>query len=302
MGVWDLFSKRQRRARGEFPDVYQYATLSPEFRAQTVHILSDTIGKHLGEPWEFMHHTLSKEYGVLGLPGPSAHTPPIERILNHVIKGPTEQVLDVIEIGLLAAKVVDGDYGKRKESRATQTAADATTEFNTRFREHGIGYQVENQKIIRVDSQVLHAEVVKPALSLLAAPAFAGPNAEFLSAHEHYRHARYGSSMNESLKALESTLKVICSEHEWPHGEHDTAKALLNVVFANNLIPSWMQAQFGGLRSMLESGVPTARNRVSGHGQGTEVREVPAYLAAYLLHSTAAAIVMLVGANNLQAA
>ena len=32
MGVVDIFSKRQRRMRGEFPDVYQYDDLPIGFR------------------------------------------------------------------------------------------------------------------------------------------------------------------------------------------------------------------------------------------------------------------------------
>lgn len=48
-----------------------------------------------------------------------------------------------------------------------------------------------------------------------------------------------------------------------------------------------------GLRSLLESGVPTVRNRLSGHGQGEKPTEVPNYVAAYVLHMTASAIVFL---------
>jgi hypothetical protein len=36
MAIFDLFSKRQRRARGEVPDVYQYETLPVEFRTQVL--------------------------------------------------------------------------------------------------------------------------------------------------------------------------------------------------------------------------------------------------------------------------
>jgi hypothetical protein len=49
---------------------------------------------------------------------------------------------------------------------------------------------------------------------------------------------------------------------------------------------------------MLESGVPTARNRMGGHGQGSSVVEVPDYLVAHVLHQTASAIVFLVAAEK----
>lgn len=49
---------------------------------------------------------------------------------------------------------------------------------------------------------------------------------------------------------------------------------------------------------MLESGVPTARNRLGGHGQGAEVVSVPNHFVAFALHQTAAAIVFLAKAEE----
>ena len=45
--------------------------------------------------------------------------------------------------------------------------SDTIEEMNQRFRENGVGYQYENDQIIRVDSEFIHAEAVKPALQLL---------------------------------------------------------------------------------------------------------------------------------------
>jgi hypothetical protein len=73
-------------------------------------------------------------------------------------------------------------------------------------------------------------EAVKPALELLSDERFAGANAEFLEAHEHYRHGRHAECMNECLKAFESTLKIICKKQKWPFKDTDTAKALIDVV------------------------------------------------------------------------
>src|ERR1019366_1526163 len=94
------------------------------------------------------------------------------------------------------------------QSRVSQAAFDsAVTELNARFREHGIGYQYESGEIIRVDSQLIHSEVVKPALTLLTAPEYEGANAEFLKAFEHYRKGDTKECLNECLKAFESTMK-----------------------------------------------------------------------------------------------
>jgi hypothetical protein len=71
-----------------------------------------------------------------------------------------------------------------------------------------------------------------------------------------------------------------------------------SVCFDKELIPSFMQSQFDGLRAVLEGGVPTLRNKMGGHGQGEVPVPVPAYFASYMLHLTATTILFLVEANN----
>ena len=44
MAIFELFSKRQKKLRGEIPDVYQYENLEQNFRVQVIHIIRDTIG------------------------------------------------------------------------------------------------------------------------------------------------------------------------------------------------------------------------------------------------------------------
>jgi len=53
-----------------------------------------------------------------------------------------------------------------------------------------------------------------------------------------------------------------------------------------------MQSSLLGLRSVLES-VPTTRNKLSGHGQGTQQIQITEETAAFVIHSTAANILFL---------
>jgi hypothetical protein len=151
---------------------------------------------------------------------------------------------------------------------------------------------------MRVDSQLIHSEVVRPALQFLSGKDFKGANQEFLSAHEHYRSRKYKECLNDCLKVFESTMKSICAKRGWPHQPNDTAKALLDVLFQQGLIPSFMQSHFTGLRSTLEAGVPTVRNKLGGHGQGSSEVVVPEFVAAYTLHLTATNILLLAQANK----
>jgi hypothetical protein len=94
-------------------------------------------------------------------------------------------------------------------------------------------------------------------------------------------------------------MKAICTARNWPYDPNkDAAKQLIDIVFNNGLIPPYLQAQFAALRSVLESGVPTVRNKTSGHGQGPVPTAVPDWLAAYVLHLTASNIVLLMEAHN----
>ncbi len=298
MKVFDLFSKRQKQSRGEVPDVYQYETIPHELRVQVVHILQDGFGdSHASfQAYEVIHNILCREYGVFTLG--KAHNSHFESVTNFLLQtDETEKAIDVIELLFrYIDRVVRKDapkFGQRKIS-----SDEAIDELNHRFREHGVGYQYESGKIIRVDSQLIHSEVVRPALSMLSAPMYKGANAEYLSAHEHYRTRKYKECLNECLKAFESCMKAICEKRKWAYNEKDTAKRLVEIVFEHGLIPTFMQSHFSGLRSTLEAGVPTIRNRLSGHGQGTEEVSVPESIAAYALHLTASNILLLARANN----
>jgi len=174
---------------------------------------------------------------------------------------------------------------------------DAVEILNRRFREHDLGYEYVAKPspgtIIRIDSQFVHAEMIEPAIASLYSAGFDGPLDEFMAAHKSYRHGDNKAAMNEALKAFESTMKAICDAKGWQYPDHATAQPLIAALFLNGLLPSDLQSYFGGIRSVLESGVPTARNRRSAHGQGAEVTNVPDHLAAFTLHLTASNIVFL---------
>ena len=103
---------------------------------------------------------------------------------------------------------------------------------------------------------------------------------------------------NECLKAFESCLKVICQKRGWSYSEKDTANRLIEIVFDHDLIDSHMKSHFTALGSTLKSGVPTVRNRLSGHGQGPKEITVPEYIVAYILHLTASNILLLAKADE----
>lgn len=248
------------------------------------------------EAYQGIHDALCREYGVFAL-GEEENF--LERVGNFLLKEKDiEKTLDVIELSFLyidqAVRNQPNIYIHPKIS-----PDEAINELNYRLHEHGVGYQYKSGKVIKMDSEFSHAEVVKPAMSFLADPIYKGANEEFLNAHEHYRKRRYKECLNECLKAFESCLKMICKKRSWQYDDkRSTAKDLIQIVFDNGLIPSFMQSHFSALKSTLESGLPTVRNRQSGHGQGSTQIIVPEYIAGYALHLTASNILLLAKADE----
>ena len=300
MMIHDIFSKRQKRANGDVPDVYQYENIPKKLRIQAVHIIEDLLPKgalrsgiHISkELYKEIHKILCREYGQFSLG--NQYEPDRETLLNFFLNtGKTEEAIDVIEVSMNVTENVIHYY-----SLHTQQSMDsAIAELNYRFREHGVGYQYESGKIIRVDSELIHAEVVKPALGILADPMYTGANEELLKAHAHYRARRNKECLNECLKAFESCIKAICDKRGWTYKENDGAGRLVDIVLTENLIPPFMESPFKGLKSAL-GGVANLRNKRSGHGQGGKIVEVPESMASYALHLTASNILLLARADK----
>ncbi len=253
--------------------------------------------------YKFIVETLCREYGLFVLPGtkdPYYDRDYLQELANFLLQeADAEKTLDAIELSFRVIDRLTRNYNHLHLNDASDRADAAIQELNERFREHGVGYQFDGGEIIRVDSRMLHAEVVRPALFCLARLHIKVRRRNFLTAHEHYRHGRSKEAVAECLKALESVMKVICAKRKWKHDPNATAKPLLDVLFSNGLVPAFWAQHFSGLRGALESGVPAARNKLGGHGQGAQVVHVPEHLVAFVLHSTASAIVFLVEARRL---
>lgn len=307
MPILDLFSKRQKKLRGDVPDVYSYTDMPGPLRAQIVHIWFDALGNDK-QYWEgdvqaaykLIVDSMCREYGIFRLPPANNYSNRnfLEELVNFFLnEQDTERVLDAVELSFRVIDEASRERSYLNRYRASEIADGAIAELNTRFQEHGIGFQYSDGEIIRIDSELLHAEVVKPALRLLNGKHYAGAQQEFLKAHEHYRHGNAKEALNECLKAFESVMKALCDKRKWTYDKTATAKDLLKVCFDHGLIPQFWQQNYASLRSMLESSVPTGRNKLGGHGQGSSPTDVPGHLVAYMLHMTAAAIVFIAEAE-----
>ena len=292
--IFETFSKRQKKlAEQGKNDVYVYDNIPQSFRNQVIHIWNSAIGQHNQEAWSFIHNQMCREIGLLTLGWSQS---PYENTLDYFLKTEDDHVLDLIE---LSFKVVDQvirgyNYYKRLENYISQDPDNAIEELNHRFKEHNLGYEFVGGELTRIDSQHIHEQVVKPAIKLLAEEDFSGALNEFTTAHRLYRTGDYKQAIVEALKSFESTMKAICKRKHWNYNETDPASKLINILFENEFIPAYMQSHFTALRACLESGLPTLRNKTSGHGQGEEVVAIPEHYAEYAINLAATNIVFLV--------
>ncbi|WP_342656109.1 hypothetical protein GKC68_00035 (plasmid) [Pantoea sp. RSPAM1] len=304
MAIRNIFSKRQKRLRNEISDVYTYDVIQRPLKVQIIQIIKESIGtpsqtgymsyrNEADKIYDYIHKTLSKEYGCFSLA--ENYSNDFKALSDFFLKeSDAEKCMDFVELSfqVLEDYVAEHLYLFRDITR--QKPDDAVAELNERFREHSVGYQFESGEIIRIDSQLIHSEVVKPTLLILSGETlFSGANEEFLAAHEHYRHKRYKECLNDCLKSFESLMKAIHVKKNWPYNPHDTASKLIASCLSHDLVPSYLQSQFTSLKTMLESGVPTIRNKNSGHGQGVDVLSVHEDMASYMLHLTATNLLFL---------
>lgn len=117
MGVFNLYSKRQKKLRGEVPDVYTYDSIPQPLRVQIAHIWNDSLGdsneyhdsylRNSAGAYQMITDALCREYGVFRLldfggRGDRNYRAELSNLLLN--EESTERVMDAIE---LSFRVID---------------------------------------------------------------------------------------------------------------------------------------------------------------------------------------------------
>ncbi len=309
--IFELYSKRtKRQANSDLSDVYQYDSVPNTLRVQVQQILVEAIGpqfppsfygtgarrKHNPDAWEFIHKALCKEFGVHSLDEKQLAQ---ENVVGFIGNADINEFLDTVEMCCMhITDLKNKREHHRKNLGITQEPDSAIDEINYRFREACLGYQIEEGKFIRIDSQFMHQEVVKPAIHILNSEEFSGPRSEFLLAHESFRNGDYEQAIILASNSFESTLKVVCDKNRWVYQQGARATDLLRSVKSNGLWPDYLDGSFDQLIATLSSGLPKVRNNAAAHGQGAEPRSTPPYIAAYALHLAGAKIILIAEAQK----
>lgn len=291
--MFDLLSRRIKNASGE-PEVYIYDSFPKEFRNQVYYIIEDVIDPYCSygctNLWNTMHDMFAREKGLKKLGSYEEgrnNAYGKYNIEEYLDDSSTTDILDFIDFifgvfdkALRTAKPeyqYNYDPGRKVE--------DAITELNFRFRQHALGYEFVNGEIIRIDTTLIHNNIIKPALKLIYEEGFFGVEEEMLKAFEYRRKSDNKNAILEAGKAFESTMKAICDKKGYVYDkDKDTAQKLIEILENNNFYPAYMRAHLTSLRATLGTGVPVVRNKNAGHGQGRVVVDVPNEFAEYALN------------------
>lgn len=304
--MFETYTQRQRRLRGESIDVFIYDQIPDSLRVHIIQIWRKAIGEPTikgsytvaYETYEDIHEALSAEFGVFRLGPKGNHYAALTTYLMQCNE--LNYLLDIIDFTFRTITELPLNASWRVVyQREAITAKQAVDWLNARFLQHGVGYQFilgSEPQLIRKDNEHVHKETVIPALQLLHDHAFDGANEEYRSAHKHYRHGRIDECLTDCLKSFESAMKTICNRCGWPLPEKPVASVLIKTCLKNGLLGEFMEQHLGNFQAALESGVPTVRNRLGAHGQGETFTEVPSFYAEYMISETAVNLVLLINA------
>lgn len=303
--IFETYAHRKRlETQGEL-DVYRYDVAPEQLRHQLCMTFREGIGYYFqsgaydfNEPhnandlWREVDKVCRKE--LLSYLEHTRERNLSTRFCNFVMHAQDiDDFLSAVEIGCVALSVVKDDYGSMEHRGAEQRGDEAIKEVNYRFEQHAIGFQFENRHIIRVDSTIVHAEVIKPALMILTAPLFAKANEDFMTSHTHYRNGAYKDCVTAANRAFESTLKAICDAELWAYDKGDRASELVTKVTTNGLFTHDFDKGFMSYVAMLKTGLPAVRNDAGGHGEGLSSAAVTPQIARFALNLTATNILFL---------
>jgi hypothetical protein len=306
--IFRTFAERKRleSLAGE-PEIYVYDEAPPQFRHQICSAFSDGIGPYTSvgpydvsglpreaikanECWSRIDHVCFEE--IFPYHEYATRVFPSERVVQALtaIKD-IDIFLSIVEIGCVF--LVETAQDTYLDTRKRQSLLGTISEINERFEQHAIGYQFENGKIIRKDSELIHAEIIKPTLSLLAEPIFEKINDEFMTAHEHYRHKNFKDAVTAANRAFETMLKVICDLNKWKYGKGDRVSELVTLVGKNGLFTHDFDKGISAYIAAMKTGLPTVRNDAGGHGEGLEDNAVTSEIARYAIDLAATNILFL---------
>lgn len=174
-----------------------------------------------------------------------------------------------------------------KTARGTLKAGALADRLNEVCRNRAIPWEFDSEEGFRwIGDQVVETHAVRPALSAIEDPRFAGGvKSEFDSARAELAlgtPTALKQAVYEAGSAVESAMKVLLSDRGATYNETDAAYALFGHLVDEGIVPQLMDK--------VVLGAATPRNKRASHGAGAVAHDVPPELAEAVVASAAVAI------------
>jgi len=177
------------------------------------------------------------------------------------------QVLDVIEV--CWNELWDG----RKAS--------FQRDINSAFEDEGCPWRLADGHFFKVDSEFLEQHILSNAHSIMGGDSFKGAMDEFMEARNDLISGEFKDAILKSCKSMESVLKVALNV------QYGNASNLLRNLQQSGALNDLPEEARNAVVEQLLMSLPMLRNKLSGHGQGSNVINIPKRFAALAVHLAA---------------
>lgn len=186
----DIYSKRNKKATEKLV----YDIIDEKLRVQIVRTWLKFFNQYkddITEPlWKVINRIICDEHGKHTLVKETAYRFKERFKCQHYFENlkTIEESFDVIEIVFRAIlgfpEMVD------ESTQPQHSPEEIINELNDRFRENDFGYEFSNGRIVRIDNNLLHQNIINQTIHLTNDPLFSNANEEFISALDHLKHRR----------------------------------------------------------------------------------------------------------------
>ena len=297
----DLYTERNQDKEEDI--IFQYDNLPEKFKNQIIFILEDLyliLNDQIYEKdfYYYIHRALCKEWGkerLFKLPVGFKDKESVEEFIKYK-KTSLDEIFDLIEYSLrYTQERLDDRY--RHINGSYDNLNHVINEINHRFKESKLGYEIVDLKIIRIDAQYTHSNIIKPTINLTANIQYKQVNLEYMDAITFYQDENYEQSIEKATEAFESTLKIICDKNKWKYQDNDGYERLVNICYKNNFLDDFIINEFTSLQGILKS-MSAVRNKYTSHGKGNDKLNIPPYLVKHVLNVTGSCILFLIESQN----
>lgn len=178
----------------------------------------------------------------------------------------TAEILDLLEVW--------SDFLGGTETKVFERAV------NSLFHEEQFPWLVVDGRAFRIDRDFVEREVIEPAFDELRGEQFRGALDELSEAEALLTAGESKNALHAAAKSFESVLSSIT-------GGHGTAMQLIRQLRETDLFADLPEEVASAFPESVFSPLPFLRNKLSGHGQGESVVELPAIYAALAVHLAA---------------